>query len=168
MHRPSSVMRVPARTGTLLITLLALVAASLVMLTATSARAAETLLSQGKTATASSREGDGFPASAAVDGDLTGTRWASEWRDPQWIQVDLGERTAFQHIQLDWESAYAKAYTIQVSDDGQSWRTVHEVTDGNGGIDDFDVSDSARYVRLHATERGTGYGYSLHEFGIYG
>ncbi|MFE9252570.1 discoidin domain-containing protein [Streptomyces sp. NPDC007088] len=128
-------------------------------------------LARGKTATASSFQptGTGCPCGPenAVDGDA-GSRWASDWSDPQWIQVDLGERTAFRHIQLDWESAYAKAYTIQVSDDGQSWRTVHEVTDGNGGIDDFDVSDSARYVRLHGTARGTGYGYSLHEFGIYG
>lgn len=41
------------------------------------------------------------------------------------------------------------------------------MTDGNGGVDDFDVSGTGRYVRVHGTARGTGYGYSLYEFGVY-
>ncbi|MFG2580055.1 discoidin domain-containing protein [Streptomyces malaysiensis] len=124
----------------------------------------------GKTATASSYQtGSGdcpcTPANA-VDGKAD-TRWAADWSDPQWLQVDLGASTPFTHVQLVWEAAYAKAYTIQTSDDGQNWRTVREVTDGNGGVDDFDVSGTGRYVRVHGTARGTGYGYSLYEFGVY-
>ncbi|MDI5967860.1 discoidin domain-containing protein [Streptomyces sp. SL13] len=125
----------------------------------------------GRPTTASSFESDGYggcpcgPADA-TDGDLT-TRWASDWSDPQWLQVDLGTVTALHHIQLDWESAYGKDYTIQVSNDGQTWQTIHTTTGGDGGIDDFDVSGSGRYVRLDATARGTGYGYSLYEFGVY-
>lgn len=101
-----------------------------------------------------------------MDGNAT-SRWASDWADPQWLSVDLGERTAFHHVQLLWEASYAKAYTIQVSDDGENWTTVHEVTDGNGGIDDIEVEATGRYVRMHGAERGTGWGYSLHEFGVY-
>ncbi|MFD8335930.1 discoidin domain-containing protein [Streptomyces solisilvae] len=124
----------------------------------------------GKTATASSYQTGGgdcpcTPANA-VDGKAD-TRWAADWSDPQWLQVDLGASTPFTHVQLVWEAAYAKAYTIQTSDDGQNWRTVREVTDGNGGVDDFDVSGTGRYVRVHGTARGTGYGYSLYEFGVY-
>jgi hypothetical protein len=106
-------------------------------------------------------------AADAVDGDPA-TRWASDWSDPQWLQVDLGSRTPFHHVQLVWESSYAKAYTVQTSDDGQAWRTVRTVTDGNGGVDDFDVTGTGRYVRVDGTARGTGYGYSLYEFGVYG
>ncbi|MET9936344.1 coagulation factor 5/8 type domain-containing protein, partial [Streptomyces sp. NPDC006324] len=51
---------------------------------ATTAQAAPALLSQGKTATASSTEGAAYAASAAVDGNLTGTRWASQWSDNQY------------------------------------------------------------------------------------
>src|ERR1022692_3744368 len=40
-------------------------------------------------ATASSTENAGTPASAAVDGNL-GTRWASAFTDPQWLQGDPG------------------------------------------------------------------------------
>ncbi|RII11817.1 F5/8 type C domain protein [Streptomyces sp. YIM 130001] len=129
-----------------------------------------TNIAQGQPATASSFQPDSgdcpCPADRAVDGDH-GTRWASDWSDPQWLQVDLGSVQSFQHLQLNWEASYAKAYTVQTSDDGENWRTVHEVTDGNGGIDDFDATGSGRYVRVEGTERGTGYGYSLYEFGVY-
>lgn len=124
----------------------------------------------GKPATASSYQpGSGdcpCPATNAVDGK-NDTRWASDWSDPQWLQVDLGSTTSFRHVQLNWETSHAKAYTIQTSDDGQNWKTVHEVSEGNGGVDDFDVNGSGRYVRVNGTERGTGYGYSLYEFGVY-
>ncbi|MYR45942.1 discoidin domain-containing protein [Streptomyces sp. SID5910] len=124
----------------------------------------------GKPATASSYQasyGD-CPCTAAnaVDGNPA-TRWASDWSDPQWVRVDLGTRTTFRHVQLHWESSYAKAYTVQTSDDGTNWQTVHTVTDGNGGVDDLDVTGTGRYVRVNGTARGTGYGYSLYEFGVY-
>lgn len=45
--------------------------------------------------------------------------------------------------------------------------TVHEVSGGDGGIDGFDVSAAGRHVRVHGTERGTGCGSSLYEFGVY-
>ncbi|MFF6998202.1 discoidin domain-containing protein [Streptomyces sp. NPDC008313] len=157
------------RTGALAVTLGALLASSLSLATASTARAADdTLLSQGKTATASSQEGDGYSAAAAVDGDLTGTRWASEWRDPQWIKVDLGANHDLSRVVLNWESAYGKAYEIQASDNGTDWRTLKSVTGGDGGTDDLAVSGSGRYVRMLGTARSGGYGYSLWEFRVYG
>jgi hypothetical protein len=54
-----------------------------------------------------------------------------------------------------------------VSDDGTTWRSVYGTTTGNGGVDSIDVTATGRYVRLHATQRGTGWGYSLYEFGVY-
>ena len=124
----------------------------------------------GKTTTASSFQATGtgapFPASNATDGNLT-TRWASDWSDPQWIEVDLGQVTTINHIQLIWESAYGESYQIQVSNDGTNWTTIYSTTTGAGGVNDFNVSGSGRYVRMYGTQRGTTYGYSLYEFGIY-
>ncbi|MEV5162345.1 discoidin domain-containing protein [Streptomyces sp. NPDC053728] len=129
-----------------------------------------TNLAAGKPAAASTFQPDGTgcpcPAGNAVDGSFD-TRWASDWADQQWIQVDLGAKTAFNHVQLAWETAYAKAYTLQTSDNGQDWTTVRTVTEGNGGIDDVDVTGEARYVRVNTTVRGTPWGYSLYEFGVY-
>jgi hypothetical protein len=127
-------------------------------------------VAQGKPVTASSYQqvGDGapFPPSNAVDGSGT-SRWATDWADPQWLRVDLGAVTTFQHVQLVWEGAFGRAYEIQVSDDGNNWRSVYGTTTGNGGVDSIDVTATGRYVRLHATQRGTGWGYSLYELGIY-
>ncbi|MEU3641905.1 discoidin domain-containing protein [Lentzea sp. NPDC034063] len=127
-------------------------------------------VAQGKPTLASSYQqvGDGapFPPSNAVDGNGT-SRWATDWADPQWIRVDLGAVTTFQHVQLVWEGAFGRAYEIQVSDDGTNFRSVYGTTTGNGGVDSIDVTATARYVRLHATQRGTGWGYSLYEFGVY-
>jgi len=119
------------------VTLGALLAGSVTALTAAPASAAETLLSQGRPATASSSEGAAFTAPAAVDGNLTGTRWASQWSDNQWHQVDLGQSAAVSRVVLTWEAAYGKAYDIQLSDNGSDWRTVKSVTGGDGGTDDI-------------------------------
>ncbi|CAM5682592.1 hypothetical protein SALBM217S_04852 [Streptomyces griseoloalbus] len=150
-----------------LLALGALVASSLA-LAAPPAQAAETLLSQGRPATASSQEGDGYAPSAAVDGNLTGTRWASRWSDPQWFQVDLGQRSDLSRVVLTWEGAYGRSYQIQASDDGTDWRTLKTVTGGDGGTDELAVTGSGRYVRMLGTERSGGYGYSLWEFQVYG
>jgi hypothetical protein len=131
---------------------------------------AGTNLAKGRTVTASTYQPTGtngpqLPA-YAVDGDY-GTRWASEWVDTAWLQVDLGSVQSFNHVQLAWEAAYAKGYQVQTSTDGSSWTTVYSTTSGNGGFDDLTVSGTGRYVRLNATSRATAYGYSLWEFGVY-
>ncbi|MEU8651933.1 discoidin domain-containing protein [Streptomyces sp. NPDC048737] len=51
------------------------------------AAAADPLLSQGRTATASSTENAGTAAALAGDGN-TGTRWSSAATDAQWLQVE--------------------------------------------------------------------------------
>ena len=131
------------------------------------ANAAPVLLSQGKPATASSTEGAGTPASAAVDGNA-GTRWASAWSDPQWLRVDLGATSTLSRVELDWEAAYATSFQVQVSADGANWTPVHTTTAGAGGKQAFTVTGSGRYVRVHGTQRANGYGYSLWEFRVFG
>jgi len=130
--------------------------------------AAETLLSQGKPATASSVEGSGFAAGLAVDGN-SATRWASaEAHDPEWISVDLGATASITRVKLNWEAAYGKTYKIQASADGSAWTDVFSTTTGNGATDDLTVSGSGRYVRVYGTARGTAYGYSLWDLEVYG
>ncbi|WP_327287017.1 discoidin domain-containing protein [Streptomyces sp. NBC_01198] len=131
------------------------------------AHAAPSLLSQGKPATASSTENAGTPASAAVDGN-TGTRWSSAAADPQWLQVDLGSSATLSSVTLNWESAYATAFKIQVSDNAQTWTDAYSTTTATGGTQTVPVNASGRYVRLYGTARATGYGYSLWEFQVYG
>ncbi|GAA3115503.1 hypothetical protein GCM10020254_72690 [Streptomyces goshikiensis] len=145
----------------------ALVAALLVLLPGSAAQAAPVLLSQGRPATASSQENGALPASAAVDGD-NATRWSSQFADPQWIQVDLGAAASLSQVVLRWETAYAKAYRVELSTDGASWSTAHSTTTGTGGVQTLAISGTARYVRVFGTERATAWGYSLYEFQVYG
>src|SRR5580700_5188800 len=140
--------------------------AALLAGTAHSAEAA-TLLSQGKTATASSVENASFPASAAVDGS-TSTRWSSAFSDPQWLEVDLGATASISQVVLQWETAYATAFSIQTSADGTNWTTIYSTTTGTGGTQTLNVTGTGRYVRMYGTARATQYGYSLWEFQVYG
>ncbi|MEW2521582.1 discoidin domain-containing protein [Actinacidiphila alni] len=73
-----------------------------------------------------STEDPGNPAKNATDGN-PGSRWSSEYLDDQWIQVDLGQARTFDRVVIVWEAAYPKTYTIQTSDDGQSWTDVKTV-----------------------------------------
>ncbi|MFF8592437.1 discoidin domain-containing protein [Streptomyces sp. NPDC015220] len=74
-----------------------------------------------------STEDDGHPAANATDGN-PGTRWSSAYDDHQWIQVDLGSARRFDRVAVLWEQAYPKTYTIQVSDDGDTWTDVTTVS----------------------------------------
>src|SRR6266700_7654307 len=141
-------------------------AAGLLVTTAVTARAAPTLLSQGKTATASSLENATFPASNAVDGN-TGTRWSSAFSDPQWIQIDLGTSQTICQVTLNWEAAYGKAFQLQTSPDASTWTSIYSTTPGTGGIQALTVSGTGRYIRMYGTVRATPYGYSLWEFRVY-
>ncbi|HEU4328621.1 MAG TPA: discoidin domain-containing protein [Roseiflexaceae bacterium] len=122
-------------------------------------------LALNKPATASSSQA-GLPPGAAVDGDA-GTRWGSEWSDPQWLQVDLGSVQPIRRVLLRWEGAYARSYQIQTSNDATTWSTIGSTTTGDGGTDELSVNGSGRYIRVYGTVRGSAYGYSLWEFEVY-
>jgi beta-glucosidase len=115
---------------------------------------------------ASSFTGGNAPA-AAIDGRTT-TRWESQYTDPQWISVDLGGSATISCVVLNWESAYATAYSIDVSNDGTNWTSIYSTTSGKGGIETLAISGKGRYVRMNGTARATGYGYSLWEFDVHG
>lgn len=125
---------------------------------------------QGKAATASSHQSGllgNFPPGNAVDGNPK-TRWSSKWSDPQWLRVDLGSEQPVGRVALQWESAYARAYRLEVSRDGSTWQQVFATSNGNGGADVVRFAPvQARYVRVTGTQRATSYGYSLFEFAVY-
>jgi hypothetical protein len=86
---------------------------------------------------------------------------------PQWIYVDLGSSVTINRVVLRWETAYGKAYQVQVSNDAVNWTSIYSTANGDGGVDDLAVAGTGRYVRMYATVRGTQWGYSLWEFEVY-
>ncbi len=128
-------------------------------------------LASGKQVTASSVEPnapDNVAASNLTDGNYT-TRWSSAFADPQWVSVDLGAAYAINRVKITWEAAYASAYQVQVSLDGNTWDTVRSVT-GNTSVinDNTGLSATGRYVRIYGASRATPYGYSIYELEVYG
>ncbi|WP_432991431.1 discoidin domain-containing protein [Dactylosporangium sp. CA-233914] len=154
------------RYGIIVLAVAAMLCAYIVVVV-TRADAAETLLSQGKPTTASSTESAATPAESATDGDA-GTRWSSAFSVPQWLQVDLGSQQSITRVALNWEAAYATAFTIQTSNDTTNWTNIYSTTSGAGGNVSLTVSGSGRYVRLNATAKSTQYGVSLWEFQVFG
>ncbi|WP_407697970.1 beta-N-acetylglucosaminidase domain-containing protein [Streptomyces apocyni] len=124
-------------------------------------------LARGGRASASADETKDFPASAANDGDPE-SRWSSPAEDDSWWQVELDEPVHLGRVDLRWQHAYAKAYRVQVSADGKSWRTAATVKDGAGDheVVRMDARD-ARFIRVQGDKRATEYGYSLWSVEVY-
>jgi beta-galactosidase len=127
-------------------------------------------VAQGKPVQASStyvEPGNDYRPENAVNG-LPDTRWSSEFSDPQWLAVDLGVTTQISRVVLDWETACAQSYVIQVSTDGSAWTDVYTTTSGKGGTEQIKFAPtSARWVRFYGTKRATIFGYSLWEFRVF-
>lgn len=132
-------------------------------------REARRNLAEGRPVKASSvlsLDGQTYRAEFAVDGKPN-TRWSSEFRDPQWLAVDLGATQTISRVELVWEAAFGKAYSIDVSLDGENWKTVHATAQGAGRTETIRFAPTqARWVRVHGTQRGTPFGYSLWELRV--
>ena len=111
-------------------------------------------LALNKPATASSTNNANTPAYAA-DGSTT-TYWQSGSvgnSTVAWWRVDLSASAAIGRVVIKWQASfYARAYQIQVSNDGTAYTTVYTDNAGNGGTDDVSFAAiSARYVRVYMT-----------------
>ena len=124
------------------------------------------LVSQGRAAVASSLEKPEFPARNAVDGNPA-TRWSSGFSDPQWLRIDLGRSTIVHRVEIDWEVSHSTGYSIQLSDDGETWET-HWFGAGDGGQDVHNILGEGRYVRMHSTQRSGTAGNSIWELRVFG
>ena len=117
--------------------------------------------------TVSSTGETGLKGEMAADGD-TLTRWGSAYKDNEWIMADLKKTYPIDKIILKWEVAFASAYSIQTSEDGNRWTDVFTEIKGNGKTDIIILSSHpARYVRIHCTTRATQFGFSLWEMEIF-
>ncbi|KRV49406.1 hypothetical protein AQ490_20695 [Wenjunlia vitaminophila] len=110
-----------------------------------------------------------FAAEHVNDGDL-GTRWGSNspengYPDPsrEWVQVELAEPSPVHHVVIHWETAHAAHYEVQVSDDGETWRTALDVPNAPGGREvlELNLTTPVRFVRMQGVAVATGWGYSI-------
>ena len=81
-----------------------------------------------------------------------GTAWRSNpaTGPEQVLTLDFLELREFGGLVLHWlPDEHASSYSVDFSDDGEQWRTVRRVMDGNGGDDPLMLPESeSRFVRL--------------------
>jgi len=118
--------------------------------------------------TASSIQEEGILPEYAFDSNFQ-TRWSSEFSDPQWLEIDLGEVKEISGLILNWEAAYGSHYEILLSSDENNWVSVYETTAGDGKTDDiYFKTTPARFIKILGKKRGTSWGYSLWEVTVKG
>lgn len=116
-------------------------------------------LAQGKKVTASSNHPE-FPPDRAVSGQWTDgyEGWVSNVGNPQWMEIDLGQDTAFDRIVIRHDEAARSdktnntmAFSVKArSDEGEEWTTLYEISDNHNAVTDVTLETpvTARYVRL--------------------
>lgn len=119
------------------------------------------------------RDGSGNSPPKVNDGSPL-TRWESEWYDDQMIEIDLGQTRTIDTVMLHWESAYAKVFRVKIgSNCGSSphqctWTQVYSTSNGKGGDSAITFNEiNGRWVKIELVQRGTPWGFSLWEFGVY-
>lgn len=102
-------------------------------------------------------------------GETFDSVWISDGAGEQSVTVDLGGISRIDCAKLYWANEnYATVYRIDVSDDGETWRTVASDHSGKGGTETvtFDATDAC-FVRLVCTA-ASGENYQLSELEVYG
>jgi chitodextrinase len=118
----------------------------------------------------SSNSSASFSGNKAVDGK-TNTQWRSSNSDTNpLITIDLGAVYTLNNVTLNWSSNFAKSYTILVSDDSITFKTVKSFTNQNGGFDDnANLNVTGRHIQIYVTSRSsTSAGVYLNELEING
>lgn len=129
------------------------------------------LLSNGKTATASSFQ-PGNEVANGNDGNSS-TRWsASSSSFPQWWKVDLGTSCDLRTVLINWynpsNSTRYYRYRIEVSPDDVTYTTAVDKTSNTQRGTTTDLfTATARYVRITVTGSDNGWA-SFHECRVYG
>jgi hypothetical protein len=96
-------------------------------------------------------------AALVLDGkDSTAWRSVRTPRKQQTLMIDLQAVKEFGGVEIDWlKDLHATRYSIELSLDGSEWKTVREVTAGNGGRDSHLLPESeARWIRIAIPDPG--------------
>ncbi|OCT15374.1 hypothetical protein A8709_14925 [Paenibacillus pectinilyticus] len=131
------------------------------------------IVSQGKTATASSLQ-TGYDISNANDGNA-GTRWAAVTNTyPQWWKVDLGSSMNLTKLESNWynSATYPRSYQYKIegSNDDVTYTTINDKsTNTTQGLTTDTLTGTYRYVRVTVTGSSySGGSASAYEFNVYG
>ncbi len=146
------------------------------------------------TAYASSQNGINVATNVLTQG--TGSRWESVYGvdsytddiNDQWIYIDLVRECKLYSVEINWETACAASYEIQIAPKAaemedvsvfnvdkyettqapKDWTTVATASASGAGTVRTVIDGTARYLRVKCNKRGSDYGYSFYEIKIHG
>ena len=97
-----------------------------------------------------------------------GSAWRSAGLGEEWVAVDLGAGSTVESVVLHWLRHPAEG-AVQVSDDGEAWTTVAELS-GAGGAEEIALASpvETRHVRILMTRPSSVDGYVLSELEVFG
>ena len=93
--------------------------------------------------------------------------YMSKGNEEEYLILDLGTDSRIEEIILDWGMEYATWYEIFVSNDGESWCSCYENTNGQGKREQFDLSIQGRYLKL-LLHRSIGAHFILYKWQVLG
>ncbi len=139
------------------------------------------LLSYGKKATASSTL-ESHPAESAFDEEIR-TVWSAKTGDRGvWLQVDLGNVSRINAVQINFAEQNAKAfgratkiyqqYTIETSADGKKWTTLIDKSENLKDVPhdyiELKSAKNARYLRLTNISTPAGGKFAVRDLRVFG
>jgi hypothetical protein len=109
---------------------------------------------------------EGKPVSMLPSGRFNSC-WMSEGTGHEWIYVDLGAKSSFNKVALQWINKAVEG-SIESSDDASVWKKIGSLPGGNSLTDEIKVSGEGRYVRLLMDKSIDGCRYCLKEMQVFG
>lgn len=94
--------------------------------------------------------------------DNPNTWWSSEFLDNQWIIIELEKESELSTLEIQWETAYAKAYKVYISQNQSKWERVYSTDKCIGGKDEIDMGKrKAKFIKLELLKRATQWGFAI-------
>ncbi|HEX9063149.1 MAG TPA: discoidin domain-containing protein, partial [Clostridia bacterium] len=118
----------------------------------------------GKNVTASSQINGSSPSNA-VDGNSS-TQWSSN--SPGWIDIDLGGEYYISGTSIEASGSIALSYTVQVSTDSSSYRTVLSNTASSSLFKDDYYKVRANHLKIIFSSPDNAASFSINEIRVFG
>lgn len=98
------------------------------------------------------------------------TRWASSYKEGEWIYLDFGKDKTVSKLVIKWEQAYAPSFEILSSEDAKTWSRIVMLEGQQGGTSEITFNPvTARYIKLVGLSRANSdWGISMWEIEPYG
>lgn len=92
-----------------------------------------------------------------------------------WVTIDLGAKYIIEMVEILWEGAYSKSFTVDYSNDNEMFVPKYTVANNVEPVVSLTVVNkfsanpsSSRYVRIFSTVGGTQYGVKIREARVFG